>query len=203
MVDQSTGGTFSHRAAGSAKPRCGRQQTVAPITTSGATRRRSEPGHSMDLRYSESDEAFRAELREWLAANLPDFDEGVAEFTDPFLPRSFARRRAWRPRSGPRRWCARSRPIASGRRRGWRGSSSTRPGPRAAAESNDLAALSSCDTSHAPSCAARFSSLIRSYARWSTDRGDTDCPRADRRCGRGRGGGEIRLALEQSHGPRP
>ena len=60
----------------------------------------------MDFALTPEDEAFCSELRAWLAANLPDFADGVAEFTDPVLPRSLARRRAWQKRLSEGDWAA-------------------------------------------------------------------------------------------------
>ena len=59
----------------------------------------------MDFALTPEDEAFRSELREWLAANLPDFEQGI-EFSDPVLPRSLARRRAWQKRLSESNWAA-------------------------------------------------------------------------------------------------
>src|SRR5438445_2505388 len=63
----------------------------------------------MDFAYTEDDEAFRAELREWLDANLPDFLE-AGEIEDPQnnanLSRTMTRRRAWQRRLNEGRWAA-------------------------------------------------------------------------------------------------
>src|SRR5437016_9436828 len=63
----------------------------------------------MDFAYTEEDEAFRAELRAWLDANLPDFLE-AGEIEDPQnnanLSRTMARRRAWQKRLNDGGWAA-------------------------------------------------------------------------------------------------
>ncbi|HLG92839.1 MAG TPA: acyl-CoA dehydrogenase family protein, partial [Acidimicrobiales bacterium] len=62
----------------------------------------------MDFSYTEEDEAFRHELREWLDANLPEFlssgDFG-ADADDANL-RTMERRRAWQRRLNEGRWAA-------------------------------------------------------------------------------------------------
>lgn len=60
----------------------------------------------MDFALTPEDEAFRAELRVWLAENLPDFRDDAREFVDPGLPRSSARRRAWQKRLSEGGWAA-------------------------------------------------------------------------------------------------
>ena len=62
----------------------------------------------MDFAYTAEDEAFRAELRDWLDANLPDFlDQGEIgdEHGDP-TRRTMARRQAWQRRLNEGRWAA-------------------------------------------------------------------------------------------------
>src|SRR5437588_165459 len=63
----------------------------------------------MDFAYTEEDDAFRAELRAWLDANLPDFLE-AGEIEDPQnnanLSRTMARRRAWQKRLNDGGWAA-------------------------------------------------------------------------------------------------
>ncbi len=73
----------------------------------------------MDFGYAPEDEAFRAELRAWLAANLPDFAPGIMFGTEigsgqgDQTRRTMARRQAWQQRlheggwaaiNWPRRW---------------------------------------------------------------------------------------------------
>jgi alkylation response protein AidB-like acyl-CoA dehydrogenase len=69
----------------------------------------------MDFALTADDEAFRDELRVWLADNLPDFADGE-QFTHPWLPRSFARRRAWQQRLHEGRWAAINWPAEHGGR---------------------------------------------------------------------------------------
>ena len=54
------------------------------------------------------DEAFRAELREWLDANLPDFlDQGeIGTDHADMTRRTMERRRAWQRRLNDGRWAA-------------------------------------------------------------------------------------------------
>src|SRR3954447_7930835 len=63
----------------------------------------------MDFAYTEEDEAFRAELREWLDENLADFLEG-GEIEDPqssaTLSRRLTRQKAWQRRMNEGRWAA-------------------------------------------------------------------------------------------------
>src|SRR5687767_3992911 len=59
----------------------------------------------MDFAYAPEDEAFRAELREWLDKNLPEFiEEGEIKFSG--LSRAYARRKAWQQRMNEGRWAA-------------------------------------------------------------------------------------------------
>ena len=59
----------------------------------------------MDFAYAPEDDAFRAELREWLAVNLPEFaDQGEIQFEG--LSRAYARRKAWQLRLNEGRWAA-------------------------------------------------------------------------------------------------
>ncbi len=72
----------------------------------------------MDFAYDAEDEAFRAELREWLDANLGDFvDQGEIgeEHADQFT-RTMARRQAWQRRLNEGRWAAINWPIEWGGR---------------------------------------------------------------------------------------
>ncbi|MHB8463299.1 MAG: acyl-CoA dehydrogenase family protein [Acidimicrobiales bacterium] len=72
----------------------------------------------MDFAYTPEDEAFRAELREWLDANLPDFlDQGEIgdEHGDP-TRRTMARRQAWQRRLNEGGWAAINWPMAWGGR---------------------------------------------------------------------------------------
>ena len=61
----------------------------------------------MDFAYAPEDEAFRAELRDWLATNLADF-ETETEFDDlgGRLSKQYARRRAWQKRMAADGWAA-------------------------------------------------------------------------------------------------
>jgi alkylation response protein AidB-like acyl-CoA dehydrogenase len=72
----------------------------------------------MDFAYTAEDDAFRAELRQWLDANLPDFlDQGEigADHADT-TRRTMERRRAWQRRLNEGRWAAINWPIAWGGR---------------------------------------------------------------------------------------
>ncbi|MGH2686483.1 MAG: acyl-CoA dehydrogenase family protein [Actinomycetota bacterium] len=62
----------------------------------------------MDFAYEPEDEAFRAELQEWLDANLPDFlDQGeIGEEHSDLTVRTMARRQAWQRRLNEGRWAA-------------------------------------------------------------------------------------------------
>jgi alkylation response protein AidB-like acyl-CoA dehydrogenase len=61
----------------------------------------------MDFAYTEEDEAFRAELRQWLDANLGDFlQTGEIEDRQANISRTMARRRAWQRRLNEGRWAA-------------------------------------------------------------------------------------------------
>lgn len=72
----------------------------------------------MDFSYTEADEVFRAELRDWLAQNLPDFrsqgeiGSGAAEG----LLRTMERRKAWQRRLNEGRWAAINWPVEWGGR---------------------------------------------------------------------------------------
>ena len=72
----------------------------------------------MDFAYDADDEAFRAELNEWLDANLPDFIEqgeiGI-EHSD-LTARTMARRQAWQRRMNAGKWAAINWPIEWGGR---------------------------------------------------------------------------------------
>ncbi len=69
----------------------------------------------MDFAYTPEDEAFREELRTFLEENLPDFKDG-AEIVDPWLPRTFARRKAWQRRMHEHGWAAINWPKSWGGR---------------------------------------------------------------------------------------
>ena len=72
----------------------------------------------MDFAYDAEDEAFRAELLQWLDANLADFvDQGEIgeEHVDQFT-RTMARRQAWQRRLNEGRWAAINWPIEWGGR---------------------------------------------------------------------------------------
>src|SRR5205807_7199964 len=74
----------------------------------------------MDFAYTEEDEAFRAELRKWLDANLGDFlQAGEIEDRQANISRTMARRRAWQRRLNEGRWAAGNWP------RGWGGREDT------------------------------------------------------------------------------
>ncbi|MCU1448565.1 MAG: Acyl-CoA dehydrogenase [Acidimicrobiales bacterium] len=61
----------------------------------------------MDFAYTEEDEAFRAELRTWLDANLGDFlQAGEIEDRQANISRTMARRRAWQRRLNEGSWAA-------------------------------------------------------------------------------------------------
>jgi alkylation response protein AidB-like acyl-CoA dehydrogenase len=61
----------------------------------------------MDFAYTAEDEAFRAELREWLDANLGDFlQAGEIEDRQANISRTMARRRAWQRRLNEGGWAA-------------------------------------------------------------------------------------------------
>src|SRR5438270_4235152 len=61
----------------------------------------------MDFAYTEEDEAFRAELRGWLDANLGDFlKAGEIEDRQANISRTMARRRAWQRRLNEGQWAA-------------------------------------------------------------------------------------------------
>jgi len=62
----------------------------------------------VDFAYEPEDEAFRAELQEWLDANLPDFlDQGeIGDEHSDLTVRTMARRQAWQRRLHEGRWAA-------------------------------------------------------------------------------------------------
>ncbi|MGI8493547.1 MAG: acyl-CoA dehydrogenase family protein [Acidimicrobiales bacterium] len=62
----------------------------------------------MDFSYAPEDEEFRAELREWLEANLPDFlDQGeIGPEQGDATRRTMQRRQAWQRRLNEGRWAA-------------------------------------------------------------------------------------------------
>jgi alkylation response protein AidB-like acyl-CoA dehydrogenase len=71
----------------------------------------------VDFSLSEEDEAFRQELRSWLAENLPAFNaEGeIGDETDPDR-RTMLRRQAWQRRLHEGRWAAINWPVSWGGR---------------------------------------------------------------------------------------
>ena len=71
----------------------------------------------MDFAITDEDEAFRQELRSWLAANLPDF-EASGEIGDETQAdrRTMARRQAWQRRMHEGRWAAINWPRSWGGR---------------------------------------------------------------------------------------
>ncbi len=71
----------------------------------------------MDFALTEEDEAFRHELRSWLAENLPDFAATgeIGDETDPDR-RTMARRQAWQRRLHQGRWAAINWPKSWGGR---------------------------------------------------------------------------------------
>ena len=60
----------------------------------------------MDFAYTDEDEAFRAELRDWLAANLSDFETGEWETGGAGVSRLYAKRKAWQKRMNEGSWAA-------------------------------------------------------------------------------------------------
>ncbi len=72
----------------------------------------------MDFAYTAEDEAFRAELEAWLAANLPDFvDQGeIGDAHEDETARTMARRQAWQRRLHEGRWAAINWPVEWGGR---------------------------------------------------------------------------------------
>ena len=71
----------------------------------------------MDFALTEEDEAFRAELRDWLATNLPDFAQS-GEIGDETQAdrRTMLRRQAWQRRLHEGHWAAINWPKAWGGR---------------------------------------------------------------------------------------
>ena len=71
----------------------------------------------MDFALNAEDEAFRQELRDWLAANLPEFAAAgeIGDETDPDR-RTMLRRQAWQRRLHEGRWAAINWPVAWGGR---------------------------------------------------------------------------------------
>ncbi|HWB67505.1 MAG TPA: acyl-CoA dehydrogenase family protein [Mycobacteriales bacterium] len=69
----------------------------------------------MDFAYTAEDEAFRAELREWLAVNLAEFGAGTVE---PYegMSRVYGRRQAWQRRMAEGGWAAINWPAKWGGR---------------------------------------------------------------------------------------
>jgi alkylation response protein AidB-like acyl-CoA dehydrogenase len=59
----------------------------------------------MDFAYEPEDEAFRTELREWLATNLPEFAD-AGEISSAGLSRTYARRKAWQLKLNEGKWAA-------------------------------------------------------------------------------------------------
>ena len=72
----------------------------------------------MDFAYGAEDEAFRAELRAWLDANLGDFVEQgeIGEEHSDLTMRTMARRQAWQRRLNEGRWAAINWPLEWGGR---------------------------------------------------------------------------------------
>jgi len=73
----------------------------------------------VDFAYMPEDDAFRAELREWLDANLPDFMEQGEIGDTPMgdaTRRTMERRRAWQRRLNEGRWAAINWPVEWGGR---------------------------------------------------------------------------------------
>jgi alkylation response protein AidB-like acyl-CoA dehydrogenase len=72
----------------------------------------------VDFAYTDEDEAFRAELREWLDANLPDFlaQGEIGSGGVEGLLRTMERRRAWQRRLNEGRWAAINWPVEWGGR---------------------------------------------------------------------------------------
>jgi alkylation response protein AidB-like acyl-CoA dehydrogenase len=74
----------------------------------------------MDFSFTEEDEAFRAELRDWLDRNLPDFRENEEELTaggdELVLSKTMSRRKAWQRRMNEGHWAAINWPKAWGGR---------------------------------------------------------------------------------------
>jgi alkylation response protein AidB-like acyl-CoA dehydrogenase len=69
----------------------------------------------MDFAYTPEDEAFRAELRDWLATNLAEFEhEPVPEIEG--MTRQYARRKAWQRRMAEGGWAAINWPSEHGGR---------------------------------------------------------------------------------------
>jgi alkylation response protein AidB-like acyl-CoA dehydrogenase len=63
----------------------------------------------MDFAFTEEDEAFRTELRDWLAANLADFEAEFGaerETGGAGISRLYNKRRAWQKRMATDRWAA-------------------------------------------------------------------------------------------------
>jgi alkylation response protein AidB-like acyl-CoA dehydrogenase len=72
----------------------------------------------VDFAYDADDEAFRAELNQWLDANLPDFMEQgeIGEEHSDLTARTMARRQAWQRRLNEGKWAAINWPIEWGGR---------------------------------------------------------------------------------------
>ncbi len=72
----------------------------------------------MDFSYTAEDEAFRSELRSWLDANLPAFNEQgeIGSFEGDVTRRTMARRQAWQRRLNEGRWAAINWPTEWGGR---------------------------------------------------------------------------------------
>ncbi len=71
----------------------------------------------MDFSFTEEDEAFRLELRQWLDANLPEFNAAgeIGDETDPDR-RTMLRRQAWQRQMHEGRWAAINWPVSWGGR---------------------------------------------------------------------------------------
>jgi alkylation response protein AidB-like acyl-CoA dehydrogenase len=72
----------------------------------------------VDFSYTAEDEAFRAELREWLDANLPEFraQGEIGSGTAEGLLRTMERRKAWQRKLNEGRWAAINWPVKWGGR---------------------------------------------------------------------------------------
>jgi alkylation response protein AidB-like acyl-CoA dehydrogenase len=60
----------------------------------------------MDFAFTAEDEAFRAELQEWLATNLAEFETEERESGGAGVAKLYARRKAWQKRMAADRWAA-------------------------------------------------------------------------------------------------
>ncbi len=76
---------------------------------------------AMDFSFTADDDAFRAELRDWLDRNLPEFRENEPDPTsgDQALSKTMSRRKAWQRRLNESQWAAINWP------KGWGGREAT------------------------------------------------------------------------------